>query len=85
MAGLPFLTVWIPGNGVLAEAPQSSPRERVHSLGWSWAQNTAVVILHLFISQESTACAGLRLHSDPGAVKINKEKFRVWTEGRRFR
>ena len=43
VAGLPFLTVWIPGDGVLAEAPQSSPRERAHSLGWSWGQNTAVV------------------------------------------
>lgn len=36
--------------GVLAEVPQSSPRERVHSLGWSWGQNIAVVTLRPFSS-----------------------------------
>lgn len=38
----------------------------------------------VFISWGSATCAGLRLHSDPGSVKINKEKFRVRMEGRRF-
>lgn len=46
----PFLTVWIPGDGVLAEAPQRAPSKRVYSLGWSWDQNTAGVILRPFSS-----------------------------------
>ena len=33
-----------------AEAPQSAPSERAHSLGWSWGQNAAGVVLRPFSS-----------------------------------